>query len=1021
MSKMGRVQNVGLAVLAFCLSAGAEDFQLASLADPGLGGCASAGGDSYLPVMTPDGRFVLFASTAANLVQTGTNEPIPAVIPAPLNVFLRDRLKGRTILISSSADGLGGGNADSLPVGVSTNGRFALFESTASNLVSGDTNNASDVFVRDVLAGTTLLISAGTNGGPGDDASYNSALTPDGRYVAFASAADNLVAGDTNGIPDVFVRDLVSNVTELISVGAQNQPSASADIGSDSPLITPDGRYVVFYSTALNVVPGVNTFGNLYQRDLRAETTTWASSGALAALQSVTFVTNAISFSPALSSDGRYVAYEVTQYVPWSPATTLVLRFDVQGGGTEVIETNAASISNGTFDGVQNLAMTPDGRFVAYVANALDTSGSTTAIRLWDGQTGTNLLVSADSTNGVAAGSLSDSPALDDTGRFVAFLSSAPDLVTNNLPGEYHLYRRDLQAGTMTLVDANTNLAGSVLDPGTTPAMSADGRLVAFDSQDPSLVPLDRNHAYDVFLRDVAMNSNELVSGHDPGLPCLTANGPSASSPVSMSFDARWIGFWSEADDLTPNDTNGLRDVYVRDTQTGTTLLISRNTNGVAADGLSTDPAVSADGTHLAFASAADDLVGGDTNQAQDVFVVALPQGNSSLVSVNAAGTGPGNGASFSPTISSNGQFVLFHSLAGNLAAGGRTGTENLFWRDLQAGSTYALTSNGVTSASMTGDGRFVAFITASLFNRFSPVSDRLYVWDSHSASISYAQSGAGFQTVNLSPDGQRIAYTTNTNAGWQQLSVIDRALGTNWIIDTYRSSSVPAPKFSADGRFLVYVAANGLSPAINQVYLCDLQTQTNLLVSAAYDGSGPGNDNSDSADISPDGRLICYRSAADNLVPADNNGQPDVFLYDSLHGITTLLSSSRLGGGSANNRSLAPAFSADGRTLLFVSWASDVVSGDFNNASDVFTFDLSGQSVPAFGLTILPPTSASPGNWLTWPALPGKSYQVQFKTNLNDPAWLPLSGPITVLGSQASFKDAPANHTRFYRIVASQ
>src|SRR6185437_9671954 len=107
------------------------------------------GGDSYLPVVSHDGRYVLFGSTADNLVSSGTNRPSPALLPAPLNVYLRDRAQGATVLVSVNSDGTGGGNGDSLPVGISTNGRYALFESRASNLVPGDTNNVADVFLRD--------------------------------------------------------------------------------------------------------------------------------------------------------------------------------------------------------------------------------------------------------------------------------------------------------------------------------------------------------------------------------------------------------------------------------------------------------------------------------------------------------------------------------------------------------------------------------------------------------------------------------------------------------------------------------------------------------------------------------------------------------------------------------------------------------------------------------------------------------------------------------------------------------
>src|SRR5205807_9097552 len=125
-------------------------------------------------------------------------------------------------------------------------------------------------------------------------------------------------------------------------------------------------------------------------------------------------------------------------------------------------------------------------------------------------------------------------------------------------------------------------------------------------------------------------------------------------------------------------------------------------------------------------------------NRAQDIFVRDLLANKTALASFNAAGTASANGDSFSPTISSNGQFVLFHSKAGNLTSGILAGIENLYWRDLQQGQTHALTTNGVSAASMTPDGSVVAYITSSS-RAFSPPSDRLYLWDSRSKAIVYS------------------------------------------------------------------------------------------------------------------------------------------------------------------------------------------------------------------------------------------------------------------------------------------
>ena len=123
-------------------------------AEPPAGG----NGDSMMPVLSADGRYVLFASTANNLLLTSSNAPIPAAFPARLNVFLRDRTHGTNALVSVNLTGVAGGNGDSLPSAISTNGQFALFESRASDLVTGDTNNTTDVFLRDLVNETTTLV-----------------------------------------------------------------------------------------------------------------------------------------------------------------------------------------------------------------------------------------------------------------------------------------------------------------------------------------------------------------------------------------------------------------------------------------------------------------------------------------------------------------------------------------------------------------------------------------------------------------------------------------------------------------------------------------------------------------------------------------------------------------------------------------------------------------------------------------------------------------------------------------------
>jgi Tol biopolymer transport system component len=235
----------------------------------------------------------VFTSLANNLVPNDTN--------STWDVFVRDRTNGVTELVSVSTGGAQG-NLQSYYPSISADGRFVAFESEATNLVPGDSNHAGDVFVRDLQAGTTERVSISTGGLEGNSGSYGESISSDGRFVAFASYATNLVPGDTNGTWDVFVRDRRLGTTERISLATGG--AEGADV-SWFPSISADGRFVAFASVAHNLVPGGTLGMNIFVRD-RVNGTTEIVSVTTQGGQSHY---GGLDDLGSISSDGRYVVF----------------------------------------------------------------------------------------------------------------------------------------------------------------------------------------------------------------------------------------------------------------------------------------------------------------------------------------------------------------------------------------------------------------------------------------------------------------------------------------------------------------------------------------------------------------------------------------------------------------------------------------------------------------------------------------------------------------------------------------
>jgi len=390
-------------------------------------------------------------------------------------------------------------NSPSHSPALSADGRFAAFATAANNLVAFDTNNLFDVFVRDRQTGTTERVSLSTAGVQGNGSSGYPSLSASGRFVAFDSLAANLVAGDTNGVGDIFVRDRQSGTTERVSTATGG---AQGNFRSHQPAISADGRFVVFSSDATNLVPGdTNGITDIFVHDRQTGTTECVS------LDPAGAQANAGSRQPAISADGRFVAFS-------SDASNLVV------GNT-----------NGFVD-----------------------------IFVRDRQSGITERVSVDPV-GAEGDSDSTAPAISADGRLVAFSSEASNLVASDTNGVMDVFVRDRQSGMTARLSVDSwGFQGNSSSGEIGMSISADGGIVAFSSMASNLVVGDTNLVQDVFVHDILNGTTERVDLATGG-----AQGNNFSEAASISADGRFVGFYSSATNFVAGDTNGFDDVFVRE------------------------------------------------------------------------------------------------------------------------------------------------------------------------------------------------------------------------------------------------------------------------------------------------------------------------------------------------------------------------------------------------------------------------------------------------------------------------
>jgi Tol biopolymer transport system component len=435
-----------------------------------------------------------------------------------------------------------------------------LFLSTATSSYHSKTTHPKNNVQQAPIPGATERVSVSFTGEQGNGPSEYPSISADGRYVAFNSFASNLVNVDNNSAdPDVFVRDLQTGLTELVSVSSSGEQGNS---GSRSPFISWDGRYVTFDSIATNLGSGdTNGLNDIFVRDRKTgltERVSVSSSGEQG---------NNISMGSSISADGRYVVF--TSY-----ASNLV-KGDTNGGYDVFVR---------------------------------------------DRQTGITERVSV-SSNGEQGNSFSLGGSISADGRYVALYSFASNLVSGDTNGKDDIFVHDQMTEITERVSVSSSGEQGNSGNEDWPTISADGRYVVFQSSSSNLVSGDTNGKDDIFVHDRRTGITERVSVGSGGEQANDGSNIRTTSP-SISMDGRYVVFGSAATNLVIGDTNGVYDVFVRDRQTGIIERASVSSSGNQGDKDSSYwPTISANGRFVIFASNTTNIVSGDTNEYMDVFV----------------------------------------------------------------------------------------------------------------------------------------------------------------------------------------------------------------------------------------------------------------------------------------------------------------------------------------------------------------------------------------------------------------
>lgn len=897
------------------------------------------------------------SETGRYLVYSTVRQVLPDDTNSISDIYLVDRVTNEQELISISTAGATANGASFEP-GVSGDGRYVIFRTLANDLDAVDTDGFLDVYLRDRLLGTTTLLTKGIGGGSANGHSRDGMITPDGRFVVLTSWGDQLVSGDTNNVSDAFVFDLQANAVQRVSTteAGEQLTDANSWVGD----ITPDGRYLLFESVSAQLISGdTNGQNDIFRKDL--------STGQIEIVSASAAGTpgNNKSQKRSISDDGRWVAFDslssnlTSDPHPGSGEAYYVYLKDMQTG--EIKRISNSTVAGAFVGNSQRPEISGDGRFIVFESDGELVPADTNQkidIYLYDRIT-ENLVLVSRGDNGELSGDASNNAVISADGSTIAFTTASTNIlgpksvggiVTVNLQRLLAEHRVELTPGAQSAgidfgqVAVTSSLAGTLWQddngdgaidageprlPGRTVYIDTDNNRV-FDTGEPTQVTLGDDPATptineagtyqfaslsagDYVVRQILPDGWTQTAPIDAsGLRLLADSGyvhgiNTATHPIydsAASDDGRFVAFSTDKS-MLPIDTNSGSDIYVINRDTGEVELISKSTSGVLANGVSRNVSISGDGRYVAYRSVAGNLSAIDNNNNWDIYVHDRALDRTTLISSKppseTSGEVVGNSFSYNPKISRDGTVITFWSNSSNLIDGDTNGQFDVFLKDLQSGSI-----------------------------------ERVNV-DSDENQATGGQSHESLPNLN----GDLVGFWSNAtnlvagdNNGTNDVFIRDRQSGLTERVSvsaTGQEGNGASDHFSMsdDGRYFAFMSnATNLTNDVGltgskQIFLKDRQSGSVTLVSKGDSGLPDGG--SLYPAISADGRWVTYQSAATNIVPGDTNGVIDVFLYDTVNGTTTMLSQN-VSGGASNGASDWPRMSRDGSTVMFNSAATDLV-----------------------------------------------------------------------------------------------